>query len=179
MAQLSAAQMQEVQRLGKEALLLSARLNRPLTRNDLYLTLHVGWDILDPLMEAISQVPKVALEELTPEEWNQLENASQAVVSKALRAVGPRILERGVTLADVAANSPADWSLDQILQLFGYIVAVLQLPTLPPRESWPIEVHDLVRKARTIPVGERTVLGLVAALGTGVYRAKLVMATLR
>lgn len=170
--------MQEVQRLGKEALLLSARLNRPPTRNDLVLTLHMGWDLIDPVMKAINQVPAVVLESLTPETWGQLESASQVVVSKALRAVGARILEGGVSLADVAANSPADWSLDQVLQLFGYIVAVLQLATLPPPQSWPLEIHELARKVAAFPPDGQSVFEIMVALGIGIYKARLVKATL-
>lgn len=168
----------EVQRLGKEALLLSVRLRRPLTRDDLFLTLHVPWNLQDTVMRAINQVSPLPLDRLTSEEWERLETASTGIIARALQSDGKRIEKKGLSLADVAANAPRDWTLDQVKQLFGYVAAVLQLQTLPQRESWPIEVQGLARRARAVPMAERTVLGLVAALGIGVYKARLVMAAL-
>lgn len=166
----------EVQRLGKEALLLSARLKRPVSKDDLILTLRVPWNLLDPVWQGISQVHPVPLDRLPPSERARLNGLSKDVVAAALQADGRRIEKKGLSLAAVAASSPRDWTLDQVKQLYGYIEAVLQLTTLPPRESWPIGIQDLARKASALPEGERTLFRLVTALGIGVYDAKLVKA---
>ncbi len=157
-----------------QALLLSARRKRPLSRDDLFLRLHVPWNIQDSVLRTIHHVPPFALDRLSAEEWARLEANSATIVTSALRTNGSDIVRKGLTLADVAASAPPDWTLTQVKHLFGYVVAVLQLTTLPPRGSWPVEIQDLARRALSLPRSDRTVLTLSATLGIGVYRARLV-----
>ena len=46
---------QQVQKYGREALLLEARLNRSVAKNDLFVTLHVPFELLEPVLTAIAE----------------------------------------------------------------------------------------------------------------------------
>ncbi len=96
----------EVQRRAREALLLEARLNRTVTKNDLFVTLHVPYELLEPVLTAIGRNVKVNLDRLTPTEIRDLENASYHLITAAVEHRPPGIERRGLTLADVAVLSP-------------------------------------------------------------------------
>jgi len=164
----------EVQRYAKEALLLSGRLKRPMTPNDLYMILYVPWELVDHVMAAITDVPTVSLDQLSSDDLARLDNASQSAISASYQADPQHLQEEGLSLGDIAVRSPKDWTLDQIKELFGFIVAVLQLKTLPPRDSWPIDIKDLAHRASTLPPTAQSTYGLVSELGIGVYKARLV-----
>ena len=166
----------EIQRYGRDALLLEASLNRPLSKNDLFVTLHVPYEFLAPVLREIGQAPKVDLARLDPEEARELDNASYHLISAALEHRPAGIERRGFTLADVAVLSPSTASLDQVQKLFGYLRAVLEADLRPEQLSLPPDVEELARKALTLPDESRTLFQLVHTLRVGVYKARLIKA---
>ncbi|EQD31702.1 tetratricopeptide repeat domain-containing protein, partial [mine drainage metagenome] len=93
---------QQVQKYGREALLLEARVNRPVAKNDLFVTLHVPYEFLEPVLAAIGHSPAIALDRLSAEEVRELESGSYQLITAALERRPPGIEHRGLTLADVA-----------------------------------------------------------------------------
>lgn len=174
---LPAERAAEVERLGKEALLLEARLNRPITKNDLFLELHVPFDLMDPVTHAISRNVSLDLRTLGIREREGLERESHDVVVRALAERAKAVEKRGMTLAVVAALSPPDRTLADLQRLFGYMRAVLEAD-LPPRMLMPSEVSRLLPRAAALPPGERTPFRLVRNLGVGLYTARLVKAAM-
>jgi len=164
----------EIQRHGREALLLEARLNRPLTKNDLFVTLHVPYEFLSPVLREIGQVPKVDLGRLTPEEAHELDTASYHLIAAALDHRPPGIERRGFTLADVAVLSPPTASLEHLQKLFGYLRAVLEADLKPEQVTLPPDVEELARRALSLPPEGRTLFQLVRTLRVGVYKARLI-----
>jgi tetratricopeptide (TPR) repeat protein len=166
----------EIQRHGREALLLEARLGRPLTKNDLFVTLHVPYEFLAPVLREIGQAPKVDLAHLDPEEARELDTATYHLISAALERRPVGIERRGFTLADVAVLSPNNASLGQIQKLFGYLRAVLEAEVRPEQLTLPPDVEELARQALTLPTEHRTLFQLVRTLRVGVYKARLIKA---
>ena len=166
----------EVQRYGREALLLEARLNRTVTKNDLFVQLHVPYDFLSPVLREIGQVPKVDLARLAPEELRDLDSASYQLISAALERRPAGIEKRGFTLADVAALSPPNATLEQMQRLFGYLRAVLEAELKPEQLTLSRESEELARKALGLPPEGRTLFQLVRTLRVGVYQARLIKA---
>ncbi|HTP55634.1 MAG TPA: tetratricopeptide repeat protein [Thermoplasmata archaeon] len=164
----------EVQRFGREALLLEAKLHRPVTKNDLFVTLHVPFEFLDPVLGAISQSPKIDLARLDAAEVRDLENASYQLVTAALDRRPPGIERRGFTLADVAALAPPSYSLVQTQRLFGYLRAVLEADLRPENLSLAPDVEELARRALSMPPEQRTLFQIVRTLRVGVYKARLI-----
>ncbi len=168
----------DVERLGKEALLLEARLNRPITKNDLFLKLHIPYELLDPVIAAIGRDVRVDLARLGGQDRDRLERESHDVIVRGLSERAKTIEKRGLTLADVAALSPPQRSLADLQRLFGYMRAVLELKELPPRIAMPTEVSRLLPRASSLPPEERTPFRLVRDLGVGLYTARLVKAAM-
>ena len=168
----------EVERLGKEALLLEVRLDRPITKNSLFLELHIPFDLLDPVTRAISREVRMDLRALGTREREDLERESHDLIVRGLAERAKVIEKRGLTLADVAALSPPERSLADLQRLFGYMRAVLELKDLPPRMLMPSEVSRLLPRAVALPPEERTPFRLVRDLGVGLYTARLVKAAL-
>ncbi len=166
----------EIQRYGREALLLEARLNRTLTKNDLFVTLHVPFEFLAPVLRELSQVPKVDLGRLAPEEWRELDGGSYHLITAALERRPPGVERRGLTLADVAALSPANASLEAMQRSFGYLRAVLEAEIKPETLTLPADVEELARQALALPAESRTLFQLVKTLRVGVYKARLIKA---
>jgi len=164
----------EIQRYGREALLLEARLNRTVAKNDLFVTLHVPYEFLEPVLSAISRSSKIDLEHLDATEVRDLENASYHLVTSALEHRPPGIERRGFTLADVAVLAPPNYSLDQIHRLFGYLKAVLESDLRPENLALTPDVEELARKALVLPPEQRTLFQLVKNLRVGVYKARLI-----
>ncbi|HTT73564.1 MAG TPA: tetratricopeptide repeat protein [Thermoplasmata archaeon] len=164
----------EIQRYGREALLLEAKLNRTVTKNDLFVTLHVPYEFLDPVLAAIGKGVKIDLDRLEPNEVRDLETASFHLVSAALDRRPPGIERRGFTLADVAVLSPPTATLDQIGRLFGYLKAVLEADLRPENLRLTPDVEELARKALLLPPEQRTLFQLVRSLKVGVYKARLI-----
>ncbi len=167
----------EVERLGKEALLLEVRLNRPLTKNDLFLQLHVPFDLLDPVTRAISRSVRLELRTLGTREREDFERESHDIIVRGLAERAKGIARRGLTLADVAALSPPERELADLQRLFDYMRAVLEAD-LPARMLMPSEVARLVPRAAALPPEERSPFHLVRHLGVGLYTARLVKAAM-
>jgi tetratricopeptide (TPR) repeat protein len=164
----------EVQRYGREALLLEARLNRTVTKNDLFVTLHVPYEFLDAVLAAIGRTVKINLDRLDTTEVKDLESASYHLITAALDHRPPGIERRGFTLADVAVLSPPSHSLDQTERLFSYLKAVLEADLRPENLSLTPDVEELARHALVLPEEQRTLFQLVKNLRVGIYKARLI-----
>jgi tetratricopeptide (TPR) repeat protein len=164
----------EVQRFARDALLLEARLNRTVTKNDLFVTLHVPYEFLEPVLALIGRNAKVDLDRLDATEVRDLENASYHLITSAVEHRPAGIERRGFTLADVAVLSPPAYSLDQIERLFGYLRAVLEADLRPENLKLTPDVEELARKALVLPAEQRTLFQLVRTLRVGIYKARLI-----
>ncbi len=164
----------EIQRFGMEALLLEAKLNRTVAKNDLFVTLHVPYEFLEPVLAAIGRPPDLKLDRLNEAEIRDLESASYHLVTQALERRPPGIERRGFTMADVAVLSPSGYSLDQVQRLFGYLKAVLEADLRPENLRLTPDVEELARKALLLPPEQRTLFQLVRNLRVGLYKARLI-----
>jgi tetratricopeptide (TPR) repeat protein len=164
----------EIQRYAREALLLEARIHRTVTKNDLFVTLHVPYEFLEPVLSSIGRNVKVDLNRLEANEVRDLENASYHLITSALEHRPPGIERRGFTLADVAVLSPPAYSLDQIERLFGYLKAVLEADLRPENLKLTPDVEELARKALVLPEEQRTLFQIVRTLRVGIYKARLI-----
>ncbi len=164
----------EIQRYGREALLLEAKLNRTVAKNDLFVTLHVPYEFLEPVLSAIGRPPDLKLDRVEAAEVHDLENASYHLVTQALERRNPGIERRGLTMADVAVLAPPGYTLDQIQRLFGYLKAVLEADLRPENLKLTPDVEELARKALLLPPDQRTLFQLVRNLRVGVYKARLI-----
>ncbi|MGC2360556.1 MAG: tetratricopeptide repeat protein, partial [Thermoplasmata archaeon] len=164
----------EIQRYGREALLLEAKLNRTVAKNDLFVTLHVPFEFLEPVLAAIGRPPDLKLDRVEEAEVHDLENASYHLVTQALERRPSGIERRGFTMADVAALSPPGYTLDQIQRLFGYLKAVLEADLRPENLQLTPDVEELARKALLLPPEQRTLFQLVRNLRVGIYKARLI-----
>ncbi|MGP8016921.1 MAG: tetratricopeptide repeat protein [Thermoplasmata archaeon] len=164
----------EVQRFARDALQLEARLNRTVTKNDLFVTLHVPYEFLEPVLSAIGRNAKVDLDRLDANEVRDLENASYHLITSAVEHRPAGIERRGFTLADVAVLSPPAYSLDQIERLFGYLRAVLEADLRPENLKLTPDVEELARRALVLPAEQRTLFQLVRTLRVGIYKARLI-----
>ncbi len=166
----------QVERYGREALLLEGRLKRPVTKNDLFVTLHVPFDLLEPVLAAIGRETPVDLERLTEAEMHDLEGASYQLITTALERRPEGIERRGFSLSDVALLSPPTATLAQIQRLFGYLRAVLEADLRPENLKLTPDVEELARKALALPEQQRTLFQLVRTLQVGLFRARLIKA---
>jgi tetratricopeptide (TPR) repeat protein len=166
----------QIESYGREALLLEAKLSRPITKNDLFLTLHIPFDLLDPVTRAISRTVDVDLRELPEQELKDLESASYHLINAALEQRAEMVEKRGLTLADVAILSPPGYTLAQLQRLFGYLRAVLEMDIRPENLSLTPDVEELARRALSLPPEERTPFRLVRNLRVGLYKARLIKA---
>ena len=164
----------EIQRFGREALLLEARLNRTVAKNDLFVTLHVPYEFLEPVLGAIGKTPKIDLEHLEAGDVRDLENASYHLITSALQRRPPGIERRGFTLADVAVLAPPSYALGQIQRLFGYLKAVLESELRAENLSLTPDVEELARQALALPPEQRTLFQIVKNLRVGIYKARLI-----
>ncbi len=164
----------ELQRHGRDALLLEARLHRPVTKNDLFVLLHVPFELLEPVLQEIARPPKVDLDRLEGPELHDLENASYHLITAALDRRPAGIERRGLTLADVAVLAPGSYTLSQIQRLFGYLKTVLEAELKADKIPVTPDVEDLTRKAFHLPPEGRTLFQLVRTLRVGVYKARLI-----
>src|SRR5208282_1086341 len=167
---------QQVQRYGREALLLEARLNRPVAKNDLFVTLHVPFEFLEPVLGAIGRPVKIDLDRLSAVEVHDLETQSQHLITAALERRPPGIERRGFSLSDVAVLSPPNMSLDQLQRVFGYLRSVLEADLRPENLVLTPDVEDLARKALVLPPDQRTLFQLVRTMRVGIYKARLIKA---
>ena len=164
----------QVNKYGREALLLEAKLHRPIAKNDLFVTLHVPFEFLDPVLAAIGQTPKLDLRALAPNEARDLEGASYQLITTALEHRPPGLERRGLALADVAALAPTNYSLEQIQRLFGYLRAVLEAEISPNDLQLNPEAEELARRALALPAEQRTLFQLVRTLRVGVLKARVI-----
>lgn len=165
-----------IERYGREALLLEARLRRTVTRNDLFVTLHVPFELLEPVLTAIGRPAKIDLERLSEPEMRDLETASYHLISTALERRPEGIERRGFTLADVAVLSPPSATLDQVQRLFGYLRSVLEADLRPENLRLTPDVEELARRALLLPENQRTLFQLVRTLKVGLFKARLIKA---
>ena len=164
----------EISRFGRDALLLEAKLNRPVAKNDLFVTLHVPYEFLEPVLTAIGRPPDLKLDRIEETEIHDLENASYHLVTGALDRRPPGIERRGFTMADVAVLAPPNYTLEQIQRLFGYLKAVLEADLRPENLKLTPDVEELARKALLLPAEQRTLFQLVRNLRVGIYKARLI-----
>ena len=165
-----------VDRHGREALLLEARLHRPVTKNDLFVTLHVPYEMLDPVLATLSRTPKVDVDRLSEADLKEMEAASYELITTALERRPEGIERRGFTLADVAALSPPTLSLAATQRLFGYLKAVLETELRPENLKLAPDVEELARRALLLPDSQRTLFQIVRTLKVGIYKARLIKA---
>lgn len=166
----------QIESYGREALLLEAKLSRAITKNDLFLTLHIPFDLLDPVTRAISRSVDVDMRDLPEQDLKDLESASYHLINAALEQRAETVEKRGLTLADVAILSPPNYSLAQLQKLFGYMRAVLEMDIRPENLSLTPDVEELARRALSLPPEERTPFRLVRNLRVGLYKARLIKA---
>jgi len=164
----------EIQRFGREALMLEAKLNRTVAKNDLFVTLHVPYEFLEPVLAAISRPADIRLDRVDAAEVHDLENASYHLVTRALERRPPGIERRGFSMADVAVLCPPSYTLEQIQRLFGYLKAVLEADLRPENLKLTPDVEELARKALMLPPEQRTLFQLVRNLRVGIYKARLI-----
>ncbi|HTT25944.1 MAG TPA: tetratricopeptide repeat protein, partial [Thermoplasmata archaeon] len=164
----------QIERHGRDALLLEARIHRPLTKNDLFVTLHTPFDLLEPVLAAIGRPVKVDLQRLPEAELQDLESASYHLITAALERRPEGIERRGFTLADVAVLSPPNYPLDKVQRLFGYLQAVLEADLRPENLRLAPDVEELARRAIQLPEAQRTLFQLVRTLRVGIYKARLI-----
>ncbi|MGC2289556.1 MAG: tetratricopeptide repeat protein, partial [Thermoplasmata archaeon] len=165
-----------IDRYGREALLLEARLNRTVTKNDLFVTLHVPFDHLDPVLQILSRSPKMDVNRLPEKELQDLEIASYHLIHSALASRPAGIEHRGLTMADVAVLSPPTYTLGQIQRLFGYLDGVLGMELRPENLHLTADVEELARKALLLPEEQRSLFQLVEVLRVGVFKARVIKA---
>jgi tetratricopeptide (TPR) repeat protein len=163
-----------IERYGREALLLEARLNRTVTKNDLFVTLHVPFDLLDPVLQILSRSPAVDIDRLSAAEMQDLEGASYHLIASALQVRPAGIENRGLTLADVATLAPPTYTLGQIQRLFGYLHSALEMELRPENLRLTPDVEELARKALQLPPEQRTLFQLVQTLRVGVFKARVI-----
>ena len=165
-----------IQALGKEALLLEAKLNRPITKNDLFMTLHVPFDLLDAVTRSVGRTPDVHVPDLNEGEMEELEDLSYHLILAALDQRADALEKKGLSLSDVAALSPPGTTLAQMQKVFGYMRAVLKMDLRPENLSLTPEMEDLARQALSLPSSERTLFRLVRNLRVGIYKARVLKA---
>ncbi|MCI4349682.1 MAG: tetratricopeptide repeat protein, partial [Thermoplasmata archaeon] len=163
-----------IEMYGREGLLLEARLNRTVTKNDLFVTLHVPFDVLDPVLQVLSRSPRVDIDRLSEQEMQDLEVASYHLISSALENRPAGIESRGLTLADVAALAPPTYTLTQIQRLFGYLHSALEMDLRPENLHLTADVEELARKALLLPAEQRSLFHLVQILRVGVFKARVI-----
>lgn len=163
-------------RYGRDALLLEAKLGRPVTRNDLFVTLHLPYDLLEPVLTTLGRTPRIDLDRLEESEVQDLEAASNLLVTRALSQRPEGIERRGFTLADVAVLSPPETTLAELQRLFGYLRAVLELNLRPENLRLTPEVEELARRALALPESQRTLFQLCRTLNVGIYKARILKA---
>jgi hypothetical protein len=144
------------------------------TKNDLFVSLHVPYEFLEPVLAAISRGPKIDVDRLAANEVRDLENASYHLIASALERRSTGVEHRGLSLADVAVLSPSTYTLDQIQRLFGYLKAVLEADLRPENLKLTPDVEELARKALLLPPEQRTLFQLVRTLRVGIYKARLI-----
>ncbi len=164
----------QIESLGKDALLLEARLGRPVTKNDLFVTLHVPFDLLEPVTRAISRAPELELSELSPAEMQELEAASYEVIRGAFERKLEILETRGLSLADIALLSPPSSTLESIQRVFGYLEAVLKTEIRPENVTMTPDVEEMARQALALPPDERSLFNLCRTFRVGPYKARLI-----
>jgi tetratricopeptide (TPR) repeat protein len=163
-----------VEKHGREALLLESKLGRSVNRNDLFVTLHVPYDLLEPVLAALARTPRIDLHKLSEEELRDLETASCQLISGALERRPEGLERRGLTLADVAVLSPPTFTLTELQRLFGYIRTVLDLDLRPENLTLTPDVEELARRALLLPESQRTLFQISKTLRVGLYKARVI-----
>ena len=165
---------EQVERYGKEALVLEAKLGRPVAKNDLFLTLKVPFDLLEPVTRALSRTPEIEIRDLSPEEFQRLESQAKELVLARLTRNPAAGGSEGLSLSEVAALLPPERTLSEVQRLFAYLGAVLALDMRPDNVTMTPEVEELARRALTLPPGDRGLYQLVRTFGVGPYKARLI-----
>ncbi|MCW6166969.1 MAG: tetratricopeptide repeat protein [Thermoplasmatales archaeon] len=154
-------------------------LGRPVTKSDLFVGLHVPFDLLDGVLAAMARETKVDISALSPSDLEVLERRSRTLVERAAEQPSSSGDARSLTLVDVAALAdPAD-ALSDVQRLFAYVDAVLKMDLRPENLHLTPEMEDTARQALALPPEERSLFGIVRALHIGVYRARIVKAVER
>ncbi len=154
-------------------------LGRPVTKNDLFVGLHVPFELLDAVVAAMARESKIDFAALAPTELETLERRSCVLVERASRQPSSTGDDRSLTLADVAGLADPSESLMEIQRLFAYLDAVLKMDLRPENLHLTPEMEEMARRALALPPEERSLFGLVRALHVGVYRARVIKAVER
>ncbi|MFZ0698849.1 MAG: tetratricopeptide repeat protein [Thermoplasmata archaeon] len=163
-----------IDRQGLAALRLEAELRRPVTKNDLFVSLRVPFEMLDPVMAAMGRTPKIDVYRLPTTELAELEAASVRLITSAAGRWPGGIEPGALSLADIAVLSPPESSLDQVQRLFGYLEAVLHLDIRPENLELAPDVEELARQAMSAGGDDRTAFELVRDLRIGIFKARLI-----
>ncbi len=161
------------------ALRSESDLGRPVTKNDLFVGLHVPFDLLDPVLTAMARETKIDIGALAPGDMDRLEERSCTLIVRAAEHPSASGDSRSLTLADVASLSDPTDSLIDVQRLFAYVDAVLKLDLRPENLHLTTEMEETARQALALPPDRRTLFGLVRALHIGVYRARIIKAVER
>lgn len=159
---------------GLAALRLEAELQRPVTKNDLFVSLRVPFEMLEPVIAAMGRTPKIDVYRLPAAELAQLEAASVRLISAAGERWPGGIESGSLTLADIAVLSPSESSLDRVQRLFAYLEAVLHLDIRPENLELTPDVEELARQAMSVPEDDRSAFELVRDLRIGIFKARLI-----
>ncbi len=163
-----------IDRQGLAALRLEADLHRPITKNDLFVSLRVPFEMLDSVLAAMGRTPKIDVYRLPATELAELEEASVRLITSAVERWPDGIEPGSLNLADIAMLSPAETSLEQVQRLFAYLEAVLHLDIRPENLELTPDVEELARQAMSAGGDDRTVFELVRDLRIGIFKARLI-----
>lgn len=159
---------------GLAALRLEAQLQRPVTKNDLFVSLRVPFEMLDPVLAAVGRTSKVDVSRLPAPELAELEAESVSLITSAMDRWPGGVEPGALGLVDVAALSPSETSLEQVQRLFAYLEAVLHLDIRPENLELTADVEDLARQAMSAGRDDRTTFQLVRDLRIGIFKARLI-----
>ncbi len=154
-------------------------LGRPVTKSDLFVGLHVPFDLLDGVLAAMARETKIDIAALAPSDLEVLERRSRTLVERAAEQPSSSGDGRSLTLVDVAALADPDDALSDVQRLFAYVDAVLKMDLRPENLHLTPEMEDTARQALALPLEERSLFGIVRSLHIGVYRARIVKAVER
>ncbi|MEM0129397.1 MAG: tetratricopeptide repeat protein [Thermoplasmata archaeon] len=173
------ARMRRIEALALAALREEGRRRTPVTKHDLFVTLHVPFDLLDPVLAAMARAPSLDVASLSAEAIDQLEQETVALVEAAAEA--DRLPNEGGTwsLADVAWLSDPAETLAALQRKFAYVQAVLGMELRPENLSLTPALEEVARRALADGSVEDGVFALVLRYRVGLFHARIIQAVER